>query len=438
MTSMAMQLTAEEQDILDGKMGATLQRAMRSVALYGNVFDAERLVPLTGAPHFVMSFGASMIGPYFEMIDQLIAAGLTANEPFTVDPRPMDHANVPTNPLERLVFRFVFGKQQEYEAQLRRLGLKDGNGFTCACYLPEVGNTPRKGDVLAWSESSAVAFANSVLGARTNRNSAGIDILCAVLGKAPLFGLLTDRGRRATWRVEVDTRELPNAQVLGSAIGMRTVEDVPYIVGLDRWLKPGLEALTVDYLKDLGAAAASNGAVGLFHVAGVTPEAREQGKSLLSPDYRTYQIDEAELERVVAGYPLLWKNPAAEPDVCFIGCPHLSLRQIDFWVDALAVALRRAGRTAPRVPTFLCAAPDVLARFQQESGAPQRLRESGARLASLCPLMFLNNPLCARKRVITNSNKLRTYTAARFLLDDDLVETLVGEKKAVEAHYANV
>jgi predicted aconitase len=114
-----------------------------------------------------------------------------------------------------------------------QLGLKDVEAYTCTPYLAEVGNIPRRGARLAWSESSCVVFANSVLAARTNRNAAVMDILCNIAGKTPLTGFLTDEGRRANWWVEVTTRSLPNPQLLGAAIGMKVMEDVPYIVGLD-------------------------------------------------------------------------------------------------------------------------------------------------------------------------------------------------------------
>jgi predicted aconitase len=421
-----MELTEEESKILEGSRGPVLQKALRSVVAYGELFGAERLTPLQGQQHFVTSFGASMIGPHFEMMDQLISAGLRTPQPFTVDPRPVDYAAVPCGPLEKLAFRFIYGKQKRYEAQLARVGLKDSQAFTCTCYQPEVGNQPARGAVLAWSESSAVAFANSVLGARCNRNSAGIDILCAVLGKAPLFGLLTDRGRRATWLVELKADSLPNPQLLGSAIGMKVVEAVPYIAGLSRFLGSGLSQESRDYLKDLGAAAASNGAVGLYHVEEMTPEARDQGRGLLEEGHSLYEIDEAELQRVMGSYPVLWKRPEAAPRLGFIGCPHLSLAQIREWSCRIREALERAGRSQVLVRTVLCAAPDVVSAFRRDEASYQRLLATGARLSSLCPLMYMNNPLCARKPVITNSNKLRTYSSARFLLDEELLRVIAS------------
>ena len=158
----------------------------------------------------------------------------------------------------------------------------DRDAFTCACYMDQVGNTPQEGEVLSWSESSAVVYANSVLGARCNRNSGIIDLMGSVVGYVPYFGLLTDEGRKAAWIVEIKTTKKPEAQLLGSAIGMKVMEDVPYIVGLDQWLGGTLDDAAKTYLKDFGAATASNGAVGLYHVEGITPEAVRQGRELIA------------------------------------------------------------------------------------------------------------------------------------------------------------
>jgi len=420
-----MELTAEEQAILRGEQGEVLRKVMESVVSYGAAFEAPCLVPIDGAPHLVTSVGANIIRPYFEMVDELIAAGIRTKEPFTVDPRPIDYDNVEYGVLERLVLKLIYGKQKSYEEQLARLGLRDGNAFTCTCYLPEVGNVPKKGDILAWSESSAVAFANSVLGARTNRNSAGIDLLCNVISKAPLFGLLTDEGRRATWLVAVQTSELPNAQLLGGAIGLRVAEDVPYIIGLDRFLGQGLSETTVSYLKDMGAAMASNGAVGLYHVENITPEAVEMRRDLVVEDYREYIVDDAELERVMDSYPVLWKRDNAKPQRCFIGCPHLTLKQLRWWAQRVPEALRKRGQVRAKVDTLLCAAPDVVERFRKCRQEYERVTETGVKLTSICPLMYMNNPLSARKAVITNSNKLRAYSTARFFADEQVLNIIV-------------
>lgn len=194
---MAMKLTSQEQEILDGKQGKTLQKVMRTLVRYGELFGADRLIDVKGSGHLVTSFGISLMTATFDVMQELIDAGLKTQQPFTVDPRPIDNKNVPSGVIQKIVASIMYGKQKEYESQLKALGLKDDNAFTCACYLPQVGNTPGKGDVLSWAESSAVVYANSVLGARCNRNSAFIDLFGSILGKVPYFGLLTDEGRKA-------------------------------------------------------------------------------------------------------------------------------------------------------------------------------------------------------------------------------------------------
>ena len=265
-----------------------------------------------------------------------------------------------------------------------------------------------------------MVFANSVLGARCNRNSGIIEMFGSIAGFVPEFGLLTDEGRKATWIIEVDCKRKPEAQVLGSAIGMKVMEDVPYIKGLDRWLGRELTPGTQDYLKDMGAASASNGAVGLYHVDGITPEAVEQGEQLIAPDALIYRIDDAELERIRSSYPVMWKNPGARPKLAFIGCPHLSSAQLVHWADAICDGLSASGNCRVQVPTVLTAAPSVADAFRK-TAAYRRLSTTGAVVSSICPLMYTNNPLCGSMPIITNSNKLRTYSASRYYTDDEVL-----------------
>jgi predicted aconitase len=423
-----MKLTEEEIEIIEGRHGAALQKAMKSVVLYGEAFGAKRLLPINGSIHLVTSFGIPMMKPVFDMMDELIENGLKPDKPFTVDPRPLDYKNVKCNPLQKLVFKIMYGKQKEYEIQLKKTGLKDDNAFTCTCYLPEVGNIPNRGDILSWSESSAVVYVNSVIGARTNRNSGVIELLCGILGKVPEFGLVTDEGRRAEWLVKVKASTLPNAQLLGSAIGMKVVEDVPYIEGLSEFLGEGINDRTANYLKDMGAASASNGAVGLYHIENITPEAVDYSKRLLAEGYKIYEIDDRELEKIQASYPVIWKDSGSLPKRCFIGCPHLSVNQIYWWLEEIEKALRAKGINRIKVDTVLSAAPDVIDKFKMDETAFKRLEKTGAKLTYICPLMYMNNPMCSKQPVITNSNKLRTYTTARFYTDDIILQKIVEGK----------
>lgn len=416
-----MILTNEQNEILNGSKGEVLAKVMKTMVKYGEAFGAEKLVPVTSDyNHLVTSFGLKMMTPVFELMQQLIDAGAVSTQKFSVDPRPLDK-NVPANFLQNFIFNnFMYATQESYEKQLSALGLKDDKAFTCTCYMDEVGNTPKKGDVLSWAESSAVVYANSVLGARCNRNSGIIDIMGSVVGYVPYFGLLTDEGRKATWVVEIKTTKKPEAQLLGSAIGMKVMEAVPYIKGLDKWLGNELDDGVRTYLKDFGAATASNGAVGLYHIDGLTPEAVELGDSLVCDDAKVYVIDDAELERVYKNYPVIWKNINASPKLCFMGCPHMSLQQLKDWTDKVEASLKEAGNSKVVIPTVFTAAPDVLEKFNATEYAA-RLKATGVIISYICPLMYMNNPLCGKMPVITSSNKLRTYTTARYYTDDEIL-----------------
>jgi len=416
-----MFLTDEQQAILNGSKGETMAKVMKTLVMYGETFGADKLVPVTSEyNHLVTSFGLKMMKPVFELMQQLIDAGAVSGQKFSVDPRPVDK-NVPANFLQKLIFnKIMYPTQGSYEEQLKELGLMDQDAFTCACYLDQVGNKPGKGDILSWAESSAVVYANSVLGARCNRNSGIMDIMGSIAGFVPHFGLLTDEGRKATWIVRVETSKKPEAQLLGSAIGMKVMEDVPFITGMSRWLGTELNDENCAYLKDFGAATASNGAVGLYHIEHLTPEAQEQGAGLVAPGAKVYVIDDAELERVKAQYPVMWKNPDAQPKLCFVGCPHMSLQQLKDWTIRVEEGLKAAGNKKVLVPTVFTTAPAVKKEFEQTEYA-QRLKATGVVLSYICPLMYMNNPLCKAMPVMTSSNKLRTYTTARYYTEDEIL-----------------
>ena len=423
-----MILTTEQQAILNGEKGETMAKVMKTLVMYGDAFGAEKLVPITSKyNHLVTSFGLKVMSPVYDLMQQLLDAGVSSGQKFSVDPRPIDK-NVPANFLQNLIFnKFMYSKQDFYEGQLEKLGLIDDKAFTCTCYMDEVGNKPAKGEVLSWAESSAVVYANSVLGARCNRNSGIIDIMGSIVGYVPYFGLLTDEGRKATWVVKVNTTKKPEAQLLGSAIGMKVMEDVPYVVGLDKWIGTELTDSACAYLKDFGAATASNGAVGLYHIANLTPEAVEKGESLIAEGAKEYVIDDAELERVQKGYPVIWKNPDAKPKLCFVGCPHLSLEQLKDWTVKIEASLKANGKKKVTIPTVFTASPAVLEVFNGTEYAP-RLKATGVITSYICPLMYMNNPLCKKMPVITSSNKLRTYTSARYYTDGEILNTITGGK----------
>ena len=228
----------------------------------------------------------------------------------------------------------------------------------------------------------------------------------SIAGFVPEFGLLTDEGRKADWIIEIKTTKKPEAQILGSAIGMKVMEKAPYIRGLDKWIGTELNDEACAYLKDFGAATASNGSVGLYHIENLTPEAVDYGKKLLRDNAHTYIIDDAELERVKNSYPCIWKDPNATPKLCFMGCPHMTLKQLEMWTERVENGLKESGNKKVLVPTVFTSAPDIIEAFNKTEYA-ERLKNTGVILSYICPLMYMNNPLSKKMPVITSSNKLR-------------------------------
>jgi predicted aconitase len=408
-----MFLTEEQQAILDGKLGETKAKIMKTLIKYGELYGADKMVPVTQEyGHLVTNAGVISWKAAFNLMQRLIDDGALPREKFTLDPRPYDK-NIPCSPVEKLIFKIVYSQQKRYEKQLWQLGKKDEDAHTCTCYLKEVGNIPKKGDILSWAESSAVVYANSVLGARCNRNSGILELFGSVLGLVPAFGFILDENRKADWIVEVKTTKKPEAQILGSAIGMKVVDQVPFVKGLDKFIGNTLDEKTTSYLKDFGAATASNGAVGLYHIENLTPEAIEMGENIIKEGSKTYVIDDAELERVKASYPVIWEDPNAKPKLCFIGCPHLSLFQLIEWTKKIEENLKKNGQKKVTVPTVFTTATAVKKEFDKTEYA-DRLKKTGVIVSFICPLTYSASPGSSKVPVITNSNKFRTYSTARY------------------------
>lgn len=421
-----IKLSQEEKNILESKQGGTLQKVLETVVLFGEALGAEMLVDIEGPGHFVIPWSSPGISPPIEMLEELVKAGLKTKCGFTLDPRPpLDFENLGLSPEEEQAIQKMYQNQARYDALMFQLGLRDKDAYTCNPYQLEVGNIPERGTILAWSESACAVFANSVLGARTNRNGAIMDLLTNIVGKTPLAGLLTDEGRRATWLIEVNTSKIPNPQLLGAAIGRKVQADVPYLVGLDKFLNPEIDPPTIDYLQDMGAMCATYGAVGLYHVENITPEAIDYGSDLLVPEYKTYQIDDQELEAMIDIYPKRWKEKESRPEKCFIGCPHVSLRQLNWWAEKLQNALEKHGKDQVAVETIICSAPQILDKLKADKTTFEQLKRAGVKFSASCCESIFETGLNAGYPIVTNSLKLRAYTTAHFIPDEALVDVLV-------------
>ena len=430
-----MILNEELLAVQRGEQGEAMRKVLNTLVMYGEAFGAQRMVKITGRMgHSVIGTGSMTWKPVFDLMEELIEGGALPRQSFTTDPRGVE-PHVPMSFADRAMFKVIFSGQKRMEEEWVRMGIKDSNAYTCTAYMPEVGNIPQYGDILGWAESSAVSYVNSVIGARCNRNSGILELMSNILGYVPEFGLLTDEGRKADWIIDVQCQNMPEPQLLGSAIGFKCIEDVPYIRGLDKWLGTELTQTVKDYLKDMGAAAASNGSVGLYHVENLTPEAvkhalAEGGNALIKEDAKVFVIDDAEIERVKASYPNPWEGREYKedaPQLAFAGCPHFSIEQLRDWTDRLVEGLNRHGNRRVTVNTIFCAAPDVREAFEKKYPVrARRLKRIGVTISGLCPLSYTSNPLTDKIRIITASNKLRYYSKARFYSEEELVEIVTG------------
>ena len=150
---------------------------------------------------------------------------------------------------------------------------------------------------------------------------------------------------------------------------------------------------------------------------------KELGDSLIAEGAQEYIIDDAELQRVQDNYPVIWKNADAKPKLCFIGCPHLSMQQLIDWTVNVEEGLKKNGLTKVTIPTVFTTAPAVKKEFEKTEYAA-RLKATGVILSYICPLMYMNNPLAGKMPVITCSNKLRTYTTARYYTEAQILDKI--------------
>ena len=423
-----MTLTDEQLEILNGAKGATMAKVMQTMVMFGEFLGAHELIPITHPNgHISTSFGIGTLKPLFEVMEKLIDDEIKTVGTFTVNPRPLDYANIKCNFIERVAFdKYLYNKQSLYESQLAKLGLKDKKAFTCTNFLDEVGNKPKYGDILSWAESSSVIYVNSVIGARSNRNSSMIELFGNILGLVPNYGLLLDEGRLASTKITLRLSKLIDAQALGLVIGKLAKDEIVLISGLDKHLGKELNEKTKAYLKDFGASLASVSDTALYHIDNITPEVKKYGNKILKKDYKTIIIDDGIVSSIIKEIPVLWKHPDAHPDMCFIGCPHLSLFQLNEWTKKIIDGLKATEHKKVVVKTIMLASPDVIDKFENTINY-DLLINAGVKLSSICPIMFTNNPKTRRRNIITNSNKCRVFSSSRYYLDEEIIDIIVGK-----------
>jgi len=295
--------------MLHGDQGPGVAKAMEIIVALGRVYEAERLVPVTSVQVSGVSYrnlGEAGLAFLREWSDE----GARARIPATLNP-----AGIDLDAWQVLGFSDEFARRQAAVVDAyEQLGVRP----TCTCTPYLIGNRPQVGEHVAWAESSAVSYANSVLGARTNREGGPSAMAAAVTGRTAAYGLHLDTARRASLEVDVacPVRNLADFGALGYLVGKRAQNRVPFF----RVGSSGLGTCTEAELKALGAAMAASGAVALYHVEGVTPEADRL--DTLLPDREFYRVDD-----LGPAFAAL-NADAREIDLVWFGCPHASLDEI--------------------------------------------------------------------------------------------------------------
>ena len=375
---MKLQLTPEEQALLAGKDGPGVQKAMEIVVALGQIYGAADLVPVASVQVSGVSY-KNLGDAGLEFLQEWAAQGAQARVPATLNPAGMDRVA-----WRDLGFSEEFAQRQEaviaaYEA----LGIAP----TCTCTPYQMGHVPQFGQHLAWAESSAVSYANSVLGARTNREGGPSALAAAISGRTARYGLHLDGNRLPTAVVDVHCPVSSEADLgaLGYLVGRQVKNGVPYF-RFAHW------HADVTDLKALGAAMAASGAVALYHVEGLTPEAEA-----LKPHSAAQRLA---IDDLAPGYAAL-NGPADKVDLVSVGCPHASLAELE------AIATYLDGRQVTAELWITTAR--TIRQAAEEGGLVARIEAAGGRVVADTCLVVAPVAELGFRTMATNSAKMAVY-----------------------------
>jgi predicted aconitase len=352
-----MKLSTEERAMLAGDLGPAVRKAMEIVCALGHIYGARGLVPVGSVQVAGVSY-RNLGEAGLEFLREWAGQSARARVPTMLNPAGMD-----LRVWRELGFSESFARSQLAVIDaFRRMGVRT----TCTCTPYLVSDLPREGEHVAWAESSAVSYANSVLGARTNREGGPSALAAAITGRTAAYGLHLDENRRAALQVVVrcPVRTLSDFGALGYLVGKAARNRVPYFVGLEACSGPALKAL--------GAAMAASGAVALYHVPGVTPEADRPG--VLASEHETLIVDDLQPAYVALN------SDVHQIDLVWFGCPHASLEE-------MAEVVRLLNGRRARSALWITAAREV--REQAETrGLVAAVEASGGRVvADMCAVV---------------------------------------------------
>ena len=365
-----MKLTVEEERILAGRQGLAKKKAIELLVKIGDLYGAERLIPISRG-HVLTSL-INFHDAGIQVVEGFSKAGGKYSVPTTIDPVSMSFEGTDFELAEDLVTkqRRIMRAHQEMDVIPT---------WTCTPYLYE--NVPRFGEHIAWAESSAVTFANSVIGARSNREGGPSALASAFTGKTPEYGFHLDAERVPNVHIDVQTkiRTLPDFGALGYAIGKAASNQIPYITGIEK--------ASLDQLKSLSASIVTYGAKPLFHIKGLTPEAHEH-----EVPKQKITITGAEIKQA---YDAI-NDPVEDIEFVCIGCPHASINEI------AEIASLLKGKKV-KAETWV-ATSRTAKQLADSRGYSKIIEESGAKYA--CDTCLAVAPLKGRfKSVATTSAK---------------------------------
>ncbi len=369
-----MDLTREEQRILDGEEGESRQKAMELVTALGKIYGAEDLIDITSAHLSGASYKTIGDGG-LKYLEDMVAGGAEVSVPSTLNPVGMDRGR----------WKEMHIPPEFAEKQLRIIELYGAMGIqkTCSCTPYTGANVPTLGDHVAWAESSALSFVNSYIGARTNREGGPGALAAAILGKTANYGLHLDEKRRPTVVIDADIDgSVFSYSLLGQAVGMAIGSGIPYFKGI---------APEVEEAKTLSAAMAAAGSVALWHAEGVTPEAGNFDISELE----VIHIGKEELD---AAYDKL--NVVDDVQLIAIGCPHLTEKEM----HQIAAFLKDKRKVNENIEIWFCTSEEVRSRCPEDVAVMERF---GPVLADTCMVVA---PIEGTfERTSTNSAKAGNY-----------------------------
>jgi len=348
-----MILTQEEQDMLDGKHGKAAKKSMEILATLGEIFDAECMVDVYGVQIAGVSY-ANLGEAGLEFLSEMAEDG-KVRVLTTLNPAGMDRENWQALGIDK---EFAKNQNRAIDA-FRKMGIIT----TCSCTPYLIGNTPHYSQHIAWAESSAVCYSNSVIGARTNREGGPSALAAAITGKTPLYGYHLDKNRHGQVLIKVNApvKGTDGFGVLGKIIGDKLVElekKIPYITGIP--------SATIEELKSFCASVATYGGTALFHMEGITPEYDRYPK----PSDIIFEINQDDLDNTRA--ELIDNN--IEIDFVSIGCPHASIHEI------AKIASLLEGKKVKKEFWITTARPTK--RIADDAGYSKIIEDAGAKFAA--------------------------------------------------------